>query len=164
MHLFPFSWYIVRLQSIIFKMVNDDRKQERRRTSKLRFYYTLLEKAGHPLRIDWQQFWTKKPESVPGFQPSLSMQNAIALPLVPPPLPTILAQASTPHPYRPASTSTRAYEKMTKSPQVFTLNLIDWAHPIRTNSHECTHDTYATFAGSINFLGLLFYYFNTLSI
>ena len=82
-------------------MVNDDRKQERRRTSKLRFYYTLLEKAGHPLRIDWQQFWTKKPESVPGFQPGLSMQNAIALRLVPPPLPTILAQASTPHPYRP---------------------------------------------------------------
>ena len=82
-------------------MVNDDMKQERRRTSKLRFYYTLLEKAGHPLRIDWQQFWTKKPESVPGFQPGLSMQNAIALPHVPPPLPTILAQASTPHPYRP---------------------------------------------------------------
>ena len=25
---FPFSWYIVRLQLIIFTMVNDDRKQE----------------------------------------------------------------------------------------------------------------------------------------
>ena len=24
------------------------------------FYYTLLEKAWHPMRIDWQQFWTGK--------------------------------------------------------------------------------------------------------
>ena len=31
--IFPFSWYIVRLQLIIFEMVNDDGKQERRRKS-----------------------------------------------------------------------------------------------------------------------------------
>ena len=30
---FPFSWYIGRLQLINFTMVNDDRKQERRRKS-----------------------------------------------------------------------------------------------------------------------------------
>ena len=28
--IFPYSWYIVTLQLIIFTMVNDDRKQERR--------------------------------------------------------------------------------------------------------------------------------------
>ena len=27
------------------------------------FYYTLLEKARHPVRIDWQQFWTEKSQS-----------------------------------------------------------------------------------------------------
>ena len=31
--IFPFSWYIVSLQLIIFTIVNDDRKQERRRKS-----------------------------------------------------------------------------------------------------------------------------------
>ena len=31
--IFPFSWYIVSLQLTIFSMVNDDRKQERRRKS-----------------------------------------------------------------------------------------------------------------------------------
>ena len=32
----------------------------------------------------------KKPKSDPGFKPGLSGQNAIALPLVPPPLPKII--------------------------------------------------------------------------
>ena len=32
-YIFPFSWYIVRLQLIIFITVNDDRNQERRRKS-----------------------------------------------------------------------------------------------------------------------------------
>ena len=31
--IFPFSWYIVSLQLIIFTLVNDDRKHERRRKS-----------------------------------------------------------------------------------------------------------------------------------
>ena len=46
---------------------------------------TLLVKPRHPVRIDWQQFWAgKKPKSNRGFKPSLPIQNAIALPLVPP--------------------------------------------------------------------------------
>ena len=51
------------------------------------FYYSFLEKARYPVRIDKQQFWTEKAKSVPGFEPGLHSQNAIALPLAPPPLP-----------------------------------------------------------------------------
>ena len=48
----------------------------------------VVRKSLTPVRIDWQQFWSeKKPKSVPGFKPGLPRQNAIALPLVPPPLP-----------------------------------------------------------------------------
>ena len=49
---FPFSWYIVRLQLIIFTLVNDYRKQERRRKHYAPFYIMLLEKARHPVRIE----------------------------------------------------------------------------------------------------------------
>ena len=34
----------------------------------------------------------KKPQSVPGFEPSLLGQNAVAQPLVPPPLPETLGE------------------------------------------------------------------------
>ena len=50
------------------------------------FFYTLLKKARRLVRIDKQQFWTEKAKSVPGFEPGLHGQNAIALPLTPPPL------------------------------------------------------------------------------
>ena len=39
-------------------MVNYDGTQEGRVIYSL-FYYTLLEKAQHPVTIDWQQFWTE---------------------------------------------------------------------------------------------------------
>ena len=40
--------------------------------------------------MDWQHFWTeKKPKSDLGFKPGLPRQNAIVLPLVPPPLPLV---------------------------------------------------------------------------
>ena len=32
------------------------------------FYYTLSEKARHPVRIDWKQFWTEKAKVQPGIQ------------------------------------------------------------------------------------------------
>ena len=40
-----------------------------------------------PPRMDWQQFCPKKPMSVPGFEPGLLGQNAVALPLAPTPPP-----------------------------------------------------------------------------
>ena len=50
------------------------------------------------MRIDWQQFWTeKKPKSDPGFEPGLPRQNAIPLPLVPPPLPVPEPRLKKPH-------------------------------------------------------------------
>ena len=51
------------------------------------FYYSFLEKARCPVRMDNQQLWTKKAKSILGLEPGLHGQNAIALPLAPPPLP-----------------------------------------------------------------------------
>ena len=60
-------------------------------TSKKKYaplHYTLLDRAWHPLRLDWQGFGTiKKPISVPGFEHGLSGHNPIALALVSQPLP-----------------------------------------------------------------------------
>ena len=51
------------------------------------FYNTFLERARWPVRIDKQQFQTEKAKSLPGFEPGLYGQDAIALPIVPTPLP-----------------------------------------------------------------------------
>ena len=87
--IFPFSWYIVRLQLINFTGINDDRKQERRRKS-LSIHRCIAhywKKAWHSARIDWQQFQTEKvSKSILGFKPNMPRQNSIALPLVPAPL------------------------------------------------------------------------------
>ena len=57
------------------------------------FYYTLLEKARHPARLNWQQFCpVKSPKSFSGLEPSLPRQNATPLPLVLPPLPHLYLQ------------------------------------------------------------------------
>ena len=52
------------------------------------FYHSFLEKAQRPARLEKQQFWREKAKSVPVFEPGLHRQNAISLPLVPPPLPS----------------------------------------------------------------------------
>ena len=39
------------------------------------------------MRLDEQQFCTIIAKSAPGFEPGLHRQNAVALPLEPPPLP-----------------------------------------------------------------------------
>ena len=49
-------------------------------------YYTLLEKARHTV-ID-SNSELKKPESILGFEPGLPRQNAVTLPLAPPPHPS----------------------------------------------------------------------------
>ena len=54
----------------------------------------MHKKAWQPVKIDWHQFCTLKPKSVPGFEPGLPRQNAIAIPLVPPPLPQFGDQAN----------------------------------------------------------------------
>ena len=74
------SWSQITIDSHNGKLVwwEAEKKKEE-------FYYALLEKDWRPVKIDPEL--KKKPNSIPGFETSLSGQNAIALPLVPPPLP-----------------------------------------------------------------------------
>ena len=82
-------------------MVNDETGKKKEEYAP--FYYTLSEKASHPVRIDWQQFWTeKKPKSDLGLEPGLPRRNAIALPPVPPPLPAkLIGSVDASHPAVP---------------------------------------------------------------
>ena len=79
--LFSFSWYKGKI---------DDRKQERRKKCST-VLLNLIRKSLTPSEniltaiLNW-----KKPMSVLGFEPGLPRQNAIALPLVPPPLPIFI--------------------------------------------------------------------------
>ena len=85
--LFSFSLFIERLQPIMVynaKWWQEIRKKKKEYAS---FYYTFLEKAWRPVRIDKQEFWAKRAKSVPGFKPGPQEQNDVALPLAPPPLP-----------------------------------------------------------------------------
>ena len=54
--IFPFSWYIVRLQLINFTTVNDDRKQERRRKSMHRSITRYLKKFNTYIKYDGSLF------------------------------------------------------------------------------------------------------------
>ena len=86
--IFPFfSWHIARLLLIIFTMVNDNRKQIRRRKSmhcSTTSYYKTPD-------TQWEYIDSnsdlKKLKSILVFKPGLRRQNASVLPLVPPPLP-----------------------------------------------------------------------------
>ena len=85
---FAFSWLYSWLQLTNFTMANDERKQERRRKKMSCCIVHYLEKAHHPVKhIDSISVQKKSSRLNQGFQPSLLGQNAIALPLVPPPLP-----------------------------------------------------------------------------
>ena len=69
-------------------------KHERSRKSMHDFITTCLEKALLPLRMDWQQ---RSPKSIPGFKPGLLWENAVTLPVAPPPrakLKTLLTLSS----------------------------------------------------------------------
>ena len=92
--IFPFSWYIVRLQLINFTMVNDDRKEELR-PKKMHHATTLYQKKPNAQQeqID-SDSELKKPKSVLGFEPGLPRQNTDALPLMLPPLPGIAINMS----------------------------------------------------------------------
>ena len=48
--IFPFSWYNISLQLIIYTMVNDDTGKKKKEYAS--FYEMLEEKARHPVRID----------------------------------------------------------------------------------------------------------------
>ena len=85
---FPASFWIFWGSLFILQLTtfcNGDRKQERRRKSMHRSIPHSLEEAQRLARIDSQQF--QKSKSIPGFEPCFLGQNAIALPLVPPPRP-----------------------------------------------------------------------------
>ena len=90
--IFPFSWYIVSLQLIIFYNGKWWKETGMKKEEYAPFYYTLLEKNLTPSENRWTAILNWK-KSVPGFEPSLPRHNAIAQPLVPPPLPIF-------HPYR----------------------------------------------------------------
>ena len=71
-----FSWYIVRLKLIIFESLNDDRQTRKNKNKP----------GAQQDKVD-SHSELKKPKSIPGFEPGLLRQNAIAPPLVPPPMP-----------------------------------------------------------------------------
>ena len=67
-------------------MVNNDRKQERRRKSMCCFMKCSLETARCSARIDRTEILNqKKPNSLPGFEPGPFGQNTVAQLLAPPP-------------------------------------------------------------------------------
>ena len=71
-----FPWLFFRLQLIIFAMM------------KVYFLvFCVIKKYSMPIRIDWKHIWSekRKAKSVQGFKPDPFGQNAIALPLAPPP-------------------------------------------------------------------------------
>ena len=55
---FTFSNFLVHFEITIDKFYNGELWQEtgKKKDEYALFYYTLLEKAQHPIRIDWQQF------------------------------------------------------------------------------------------------------------
>ena len=78
-----FFWYIVKLQLINFTMVNDERKQERRRKNP-----SITRKSRMPSKKRLNAILNgKKPKSVLGFKPGPARTHAVTLPLAPLPLP-----------------------------------------------------------------------------